>query len=57
MEEILSSKDYSNSAKAEMILKLLGLNKKADKGLYELIKMMCGLKGNIKHLFCLRDFQ
>lgn len=51
MEEILSSKDYSNSAKAEMLLKLLGLNKKADKGLYELIKMMCGLKGNISVIF------
>jgi hypothetical protein len=34
-----------------MLLKLLGLNKKADKGLYELIKMMCGLKGNISVIF------
>ena len=31
MKEILSSKDYSNSVKAEMLLKLLGLNKKTDK--------------------------
>lgn len=51
MKEILSSKDYSNSVKAEMLLKLLGLNKKTDKGLYEILKMMCGLKGSIAVAF------
>lgn len=50
IEEILSSKDYSRSKKAEELANLLAINMK-DKQQMGFIKCICGLKVDIKLLF------
>lgn len=51
IEDTLSSKDYSNSRKAEIVAELFSINKRSDKGLMETVKLLCGLKGKIAVIF------
>lgn len=56
IENVLSSKNFSNSMKCEKIIELLELNKKSDKQETEMIKMICGLKGEIASIFVNESF-
>lgn len=50
IESILSSRDYSRSRKAELLLELFGFAKK-DKAAFALVKGMCGLAIDVKTVF------
>lgn len=50
IEAVLSSRDYSRSRKAELLLELFGFTKK-DKAAFALIKGMCGLSIDVKTVF------
>lgn len=51
IENILLSKDDSNSSKAEKLLELFELQKSKNKVEAEIFKMICGLKGNLSKIF------
>lgn len=50
IETILSSRDYSRSKKAELLLGIFGFSRK-DKAAFALIKGMCGLSIDVKTVF------
>ncbi|MGN0354499.1 MAG: type II CRISPR RNA-guided endonuclease Cas9, partial [Muricoprocola sp.] len=49
IEEILSSNKISNSVRAEQLRQLLGINKKMPEE--EMVKLLCGLKGQLSKAF------
>lgn len=51
IEQILASKDYSNSTRLEKLLELFELSKTKNKVETEIFKMICGLKGTISKIF------
>jgi CRISPR-associated endonuclease Csn1 len=51
IEQVLASKDYSNSIRLERLLDLFELSKTKNKVETEIFKMICGLKGTISKIF------
>lgn len=51
IEKILTDKNYSNSSKAAGIAEKLNISSKNDKQKMEIIKLICGLKGNLPKIF------
>lgn len=56
LEDILSSKEFSNSKKVEEVISMLGLNKSKQKIETEIIKLICGLKGTISKIFVNQNY-
>lgn len=56
LEEILASKEYSNSRKSKEILNVLGLNEKVNKQETEMIKLVCGLQGTLSTVFVQEEY-
>lgn len=56
LEDILPSKDYSNSRKVEMICNNLDIIKSKNKELVECIKLMCGLTGKPANIFSYKEW-
>ncbi len=51
MENILSSTDISRKQKLEMLTENVGITKKESPEAYEILKLCCGIKGNLSNIF------
>ena len=56
LENILSSKNYSNTARLEKLIELFQLSKSKNKQEVEILKLICGLKGTLSKIFENGDF-
>lgn len=56
IKEILPSRRYSSSVKADKIMELAEVIKSKNKPVYEIVKMMCGLQGKIATVFVNGEF-
>lgn len=56
LEEILSSKQFTSTQKAEKILIYMGWTRSKNKIQNEIIRMICGLKGTISKIFIEDEF-
>ena len=57
IEEILSSRDFANTARMEALLDLFELSKSKNKVETECLKLICGLKGTISKIFVEETFE
>ena len=57
IEEILSNKDISKSARMEQLLELFHISKSKNKKEAEILKMICGMKGTISKIFDEQSFE